>query len=263
MEDGPLAELTRTSRCQPALYTHGLLAWELLRKRLPHLEPVAAAGLSLGEFTAHAAAGTFSFEEGLRLVHARGTYMEEACEATSGSMAAMIGGEEDAVKALASQCGVDVANFNAPGQIVLSGTKEGIAAALAGAEAKGIRIFKELEVAGAYHSRLMQPAQEKLAARLAETAVGVPNIPVVCNVDAAIVSDPGGIRSALERQVTGSVRWVESMQLLLAQGHRLFLELGPARVLAGLMKRIDKTAVVHAVEDADSLEKAVQALSAS
>jgi [acyl-carrier-protein] S-malonyltransferase len=263
MENGPSAELTRTSRCQPALYTHGLLAWKLLHDRLPQLEPVAAAGLSLGEFTAHAAAGTFSFEEGLRLVHARGTFMEEACDATSGSMAAMIGGEEDAVKALAAECDVDVANFNAPGQIVLSGTKDGIAAALAGAEAKGIRIYKELEVAGAYHSRLMRPAQEKLAARLHETTMVAPSLPVVCNVDATIVSDPAAIRSALERQVTGSVRWVESMQLLLNQGHRVFLELGPGRVIAGLMKRIDKSAVVHAIEDTASLEKAVEALSAS
>jgi [acyl-carrier-protein] S-malonyltransferase len=130
MFEGPDEELTRTSRCQPALYLHGLVALALLKERVGGLNPVAAAGLSLGEFTAHAAAGTFTFEDGLKIVARRGLFMEEACQATQGSMAALIGGEEDAVKALATECDVDVANFNAPGQIVLSGTVAGIDAAV-------------------------------------------------------------------------------------------------------------------------------------
>lgn len=261
MFDGPDDELTKTSRCQPALYLHGLMALALIRERLPNFEPVAAAGLSLGEFTAHAAAGTFSFEDGLRLVARRGLFMEEACEATEGSMAALIGGEEEKVRALAEAAGVDVANLNAPGQIVLSGTVAGIDSAIAQAKDFGIRRAIKLNVAGAYHSRLMQSAQDKLAAELAGVNIQPPSIPVVCNYGASVVSDPAEIRTMLEKQVTGSVRWTESIQALIAQGHKTFLELGPGKVVAGLVSKIDKDAVVYSVEDLPSLEAAVEALS--
>lgn len=261
MFDGPDDELTKTSRCQPALYLHGLMALALIRERLPNFEPVAAAGLSLGEFTAHAAAGTFSFEDGLQLVARRGLFMEEACEATEGSMAALIGGEEEKVRALAEAAGVDVANLNAPGQIVLSGTVAGIDSAIAQAKDFGIRRAIKLNVAGAYHSRLMQSAQDKLAAELAGVNIQPPSIPVVCNYGASVVSDPAEIRTMLEKQVTGSVRWTESIQTLIAQGHKTFLELGPGKVVAGLVSKIDKDAVVYSVEDLPSLEAAVEALS--
>lgn len=260
MFEGPDEELTRTSRCQPALYLHGLLAWTLLKERLPNLEPVAAAGLSLGEFTAHAAAGTFSFEEGLRLVARRGLFMEEACEATEGGMAALIGGEEEKVRELAAACDVDVANLNAPGQIVLSGSVAGIDDAVAKAKDFGIRRAIKLNVAGAYHSRLMQSAQDQLAKELAAANIGSPSIPVVCNFGASVVFDPAEIRSNLEKQVTGSVRWTESIQLLRAQGHTTFLELGPGKVLAGLVAKIDKDATVYSIEDLASLEATVEAL---
>lgn len=260
MFEGPDEELTRTSRCQPALYLHGLMAWELLRERVPSLVPVAAAGLSLGEFTAHAAAGTFSFEDGLGIVGKRGAFMEEACLASEGSMAALIGGEDEQVRALAAAADVDVANYNAPGQIVLSGSVGGIDAAVAKAKEFGIRRAIKLNVAGAYHSRLMKPAQDKLAAELAGLAVGSPSIPVFCNFGASAVSDPGEIRLMLERQVTGSVRWTESIQALIAMGHRNFLELGPGRVLAGLVAKIDKDVTIHSVEDLPSLEATVEAL---
>jgi len=261
MFEGPEDELTKTSRCQPALYLHGLIALALIKERVPSLEVVAAAGLSLGEFTAHAAAGTFSFEEGLKLVARRGLFMEEACLATQGSMAALIGGEEDQVRALAAACEVDVANLNAPGQIVLSGSVVGIDAAVEKAKEFGIRRAIKLNVAGAYHSRLMQAAQDKLAAELKGAAIQSPAIPVVCNYGASVVSDPAEIRAMLEKQVTGSVRWTESIRLLREQGHTTFLELGPGKVLAGLVAKIDKDAVVHSVEDLASLEAAVEALS--
>jgi [acyl-carrier-protein] S-malonyltransferase len=261
MFEGPEDELTKTSRCQPALYLHGLIALALIKERLPNLEVVAAAGLSLGEFTAHAAAGTFSFEEGLKLVARRGLFMEEACLATQGSMAALIGGEEDQVRALAAACDVDVANLNAPGQIVLSGSVAGIDAAVEKAKEFGIRRAIKLNVAGAYHSRLMQAAQDKLAAELKGAVIQSPAIPVVCNYGASVVSDPAEIRAMLEKQVTGSVRWTESIRLLREQGHTTFLELGPGKVLAGLVAKIDKDAVVHSVEDLASLEAAVEALS--
>lgn len=261
MFDGPDEELTKTSRCQPALYLHGLMALALIRERLPNFEPIAAAGLSLGEFTAHAAAGSFSFEDGLRLVARRGEFMEEACEATEGSMAALIGGDESQVRALATAAGVDVANLNAPGQIVISGTVAGIDAAVSRAKEFGIRRAIKLNVAGAYHSRLMQSAQDKLATELAGVSIQSPALPVVCNFGASVVSDPAEIRSMLEKQVTGSVRWTESIQALIAMGHKTFLELGPGKVIAGLVSKIDKEAVVHSIEDLASLEATVEALS--
>lgn len=260
MFDGPQDQLTRTSRCQPALYAHGLACLDLIRDQVPGLEIAGAAGLSLGEFTAHAAAGTFDFETGLALVAKRGRFMEEATDATAGGMAAMIGGDESAVRELAAECGVDVANFNSPGQIVLSGPKEGIARAVAGAKARGIKLAKELDVAGAYHSRLMQSAQDQLAAELAAVAMQTPRVPVVCNFEARAVSDPADIRRTLERQVTGSVRWEESMRVFLAQGETTFLELGPGGVLGGLMRRIEKSATVISVENVPTLESALAAL---
>lgn len=260
MFEGPDEELTKTSRCQPALYLHGLMALALLREKLPNLNPVAAAGLSLGEFTAHAAAGTFSFEDGLKIVGKRGAFMEEACNATEGSMAALIGGDEDQVHALAKAADVDVANLNAPGQIVLSGTVAGIDTAVAKAKEFGIRRAIKLNVAGAYHSRLMQSAQEKLAAELAGVSLNTPSIPVVCNYAATAVSEAAEIRSMLEKQVTGSVRWTASIQKLIEMGHKNFLELGPGKVIAGLVAKIDKDAVVHSIEDLASLESVVETL---
>jgi [acyl-carrier-protein] S-malonyltransferase len=153
-----------------------------------------------------------------------------------------------------------VANFNAPGQIVLSGSREGIARALEVYPDKGIRVAKELTVAGAYHSRLMQSAQDALVPELAAAQVQAPALPVICNVEARPVVDPDEIRDTLARQVTGSVRWSESMQYLLAQGHRTFLELGPGGVLAGLMRRIDRAATVIRVEDLASLQAAHESL---
>jgi len=260
MFDGPEEELTKTSRCQPALYLHGLMALALIRERLPNFTPVAAAGLSLGEFTAHAAAGTFSFEEGLRIVGKRGAFMEEACNATEGAMAALIGGEEDQVRALAAAADVDIANLNAPGQIVLSGTVAGIDDAVAKAKEFGIRRAIKLNVAGAYHSRLMRSAQEKLAVELAALELRTPSVPVICNYAATAVSDAAEIRTMLEKQVTGSVRWTASIQHLIAMGHRNFLELGPGKVIAGLVSKIDKEAVVHSVEDLPSLEAVIETL---
>ncbi|MDG1356952.1 MAG: ACP S-malonyltransferase [Akkermansiaceae bacterium] len=261
MFNGPDEELTKTSRCQPALFLHGLACLEVLKERIPALKPVATAGLSLGEFTAHTLAGTFDFETGLKIVEQRGLFMEEACDATNGSMAAMIGGDEEAVAQLAADCNVDVANFNTIGQIVISGDEAGIDKAVAEAKSRGVRMGKKLNVAGAYHSRLMQSAQDKLAEVLAGASLSEPSIPVICNFEARAVSGEDDIKSMLEQQVTGSVRWTASMQKLIADGNTTFLELGPGKVLAGLMSRIDKSVSVLSVEDVDSLEAAVEALS--
>lgn len=259
MFEGPDSELTRTCNCQPALYLHGLVLYNLLRERV-ELEPVAAAGLSLGEFTAHAAAGTFGLEDGLRLVQKRGAYMEEACQAAPSTMAAMIGGSDDAVAALAAECDIDVANYNCPGQTVVSGSLEGVDKAVAGAKAAGFKLAKKLNVAGAYHSRYMKSAQEKLLPELAAVPMHTPAIPVYCNYEARPVTGPEDVRAMLGAQVCGSVRWAASMQDLIEKGHRLFIELGPGSTLKGMMGRICKDATVISIEDAATLEQAVETL---
>ena len=260
MFEGPTEDLTRTDNCQPALYLHGLACLEVLKEKVTDLNIVTTAGLSLGEFTAHSAAGTFSFAEGLKIVEQRGAFMEEACQATEGSMAAMIGGDEEAVKTLAADSDVDVANFNAIGQIVVSGDIAGIDKAVAEAKGRGIRMAKKLPVAGAYHSRLMQSAQDKLAPVLAEANITLSETPVYSNFNATAVTDAAEIRETLEKQVTGSVRWTESMQAVIAAGNTTFIECGPGKVLAGLMGRIDKTVKVISIDDVASLEAAVAEL---
>lgn len=262
MFEGPMEELTKTSRCQPALYAHGLACLTVLKERVPSLEVVATAGLSLGEFTAHSAAGTFDFATGLNLVFQRGSFMEEACEQTRGTMLALLGGEEAAIRELAAETDVDVANLNAPGQIVLSGSVEGIEAAAAKSKEKGIKRAIPLPVAGAYHSRLMKSAQDKLAGVLATAPITEPQVPVVCNFEARAVKTPAEIRETLTAQVTGSVRWVESVQALVAQGHTLFIELGPDATLAGLVGKIDKSVRVISIKDVATLDAAVAELTA-
>lgn len=261
MFEGPDDELTKTSVCQPALYLHGLATWEILKSRCPDLMPVAAAGLSLGEFTAYSAAGAYSFERGLDIVSKRGQYMESACNETKGSMAAIIGGDEDSVQNLASEFDLDVANYNAPGQIVISGEIDKIKSALEKVKEYGARMGKELVVAGAYHSRLMVNAQNQLADELKNVSLSTPLFPVISNVEANEISGEEEIKSALERQVTGSVRWSQSMEFLIDQGHELFIEFSPKPVLAGLMARIKKGTNVISVGDPSSIDAAVESLS--
>ncbi len=261
MFEGPDAELTRTCYCQPALYLHGLALYALLKEQV-EIEPVAAAGLSLGEFTAHAAVGTFSMEDGLKLVQKRGAYMEEACQAAPSTMAAMIGGKDEAVQALADECDIDVANYNCPGQTVVSGSVEGVDKAVAGAKAAGFKLAKKLNVAGAYHSRFMKTAQQKLLPELAATPMQMPSCPVYCNYGARPVTSVEDIREMLGAQVCGSVRWAASMQDLVDKGERLFIEMGPGKSLAGMMGRICREARVISIEDAATLAAAVEALKA-
>lgn len=261
--EGPTEELTKTSVCQPALYVHGLACLAVLKEKLPALEFHATAGLSLGEFTAHAAAGTFDFETGLRLVDKRARAMQEACEASTGGMAAIIGGEEDRVRELAAAADVDVANINAPGQIVLSGEASKIVMAVSLAKEYSARKAVELTVAGAFHSRLMEPAYQSLSVALAETQMLAPRVPVVCNVDAIEVRDPQTIRRTLADQVTGSVCWSQSVEYLIDKLHiEQFIELGPGGVIAGLVGRIRKGTPITSVSNVASLEEAVAFLSA-
>lgn len=261
--EGPSEELTKTAVCQPALYVHGLACLAVVREKLPELDFHAAAGLSLGEFTAHAAAGTFDFETGLRLVDKRARAMQLACDTTEGTMAAIIGGDEDRVRDLAAAADVDVANLNSPGQIVLSGESSKIALAVSLAKEYGARKAVELTVAGAFHSRLMESAYQTLKAALEETTMSPPGVPVVCNVDAIAVGDAENIRRTLADQVTGSVCWAQSIEYMIDHLHIThFLELGPGGVLAGLVGRTRKGIPVVSVSNVATLEEALSALKA-
>jgi [acyl-carrier-protein] S-malonyltransferase len=252
---GPIEELTKTSNCQPALYVHGLACLAALRELTGDFPITGAAGLSLGEMTAHAAAGTFDFATGLRLVQRRGELMDEACAATSGAMAAMIGADENAVRGLAADADVDVANINAPGQIVISGERAKVEVAIGMAKEHGIRRAMLLNVAGAYHSRLMEIAYRKLGEALVDLSITTPHFVVISNVTGQEVKTPDEIRRTLQDQVTGTVRWQDCMERLVDLGCDFFIELGPGGVLAGLLQRTRKGADVISVSDAESVRK--------
>ncbi len=258
--NGPEAELTKTEHAQPGIFLVSWVAFQLLQERVPSLEFHAAAGLSLGEFTALAAAGALGFEDGLRLVRRRGLLMQAACEATRGSMAAIIGLDEATTRAVCAETGVAVANLNCPGQIVISGRTENIAQAIELAKARGARKAVLLPVAGAYHSPLMASVQAPLEAALAQVEIRTTTVPVIANVDALPHGRPESIRVRLVQQVTAPVLWEQSMRVLLGQGFTRFIELGPGSVLSGFMKRIARDAQVLNVADVPSLEATARAL---
>ena len=260
--NGPIEELTKTSNAQPALYVDGLALFAALRQLAPSFPIEATAGLSLGEWTAHAAAGTFDFATGLKLVEQRGQLMEAACDATAGAMAAMIGADETAVRQLAADTDVDVANLNAPGQIVISGEAAKVELAVSLAREHGIRRATLLNVAGAYHSRLMNSAYVQLGDALVDATFQMPAFPVISNVTGAATETLGDIRQSLQDQVTGTVRWTDCMERLLDRGCDLFIELGPGAVLAGLAQRIRKGIEVISVSDVPSLRACAERLGA-
>lgn len=256
---GPEADLTKTENAQPGIFLVSWIAFELLKERVGQLSFDAAAGLSLGEFTALAAAGAMSFEDGLRLVRQRGRFMQEACEATKGGMAAIIGLDEAATQQVCGETGVELANLNCPGQIVISGAADKLPGACDLAKARGAKKAIPLPVAGAYHSQLMAGAAPKLSAALNSITIISPRAPVISNVT-ALPHGAADIRDTLVRQLTSPVRWETSIRYLLAQGFTRFIELGPGTALSGFMKRIDKNAQILNVADTASLEKAAAAL---
>lgn len=257
---GPEAELTKTENAQPGIFLVSWVALELLREHVPSLKAEATAGLSLGEFTALTAAGVMTFEDGLKVVRLRGRFMQEACDVTQGGMAAIIGLDEPSTRAVCQEAGVELANLNCPGQIVISGRSDKLASACELAKARGAKRALPLPVAGAYHSALMASAQPKLEAALGAIPLEIPMLPVISNVTAHPHDAPPDIHRRLVDQVTSPVRWEESMRHLLAQGFTRFIELGPGTALSGFMKRIDKSAQILNVADAASLEATAQAL---
>ena len=257
---GPEPELTKTEHAQPGIFLVSWVACELLKERLPSFSFHATAGLSLGEFTALTAAGAMTFDDGLKVVRQRGVFMQEACAATQGGMAAIIGLDEAPTREVCAQAGVSLANLNCPGQIVISGATDKIGPACELAKAKGAKRALPLPVAGAYHSPLMASAQPKLQAELERITLSPPAVPVIANVTALPHEAPDAIRARLVEQVTSSVRWEASMRYLIGQGFTRFIELGPGAALSGFLKRIDKTAQVLNVADLASLEATAQAL---
>jgi [acyl-carrier-protein] S-malonyltransferase len=258
--NGPIEELTKTSNCQPALFVHGLACFSILRDLAGKFSIGGAAGLSLGEITAHAAAGTFDFATGLKLVQLRSEFMDEACAATLGGMAAMIGGAENDVRRLAADEDVDIANINAPGQIVVSGELAKVEAAVGVAKEYGIRRATMLKVAGAYHSRLMESAYEKFGVALENIPIQAPRFPVISNVIGTEVTRPLEIGRTLQDQITGTVRWLDCMQRLVELGCDFFVELGPGGVLAGLLRRTYKDVDLISVSDAESVRRCAEKL---
>ncbi len=260
--NGPQAELDRTAVCQPAILTTSLAILAAMREAgyAPLGNVSAAAGLSLGEYTALVAAGSMSFADALKLVQKRGQYMEEACRQNPGAMMSIIGLDDAAVEAVCEQAreagAVVPANYNSPGQLVISGSPQGVQRAAELAKARGAKRALPLAVSGAFHSPLMEPAAARLEQALAATAVVAPTMMVIANVSAEPVSDPALIRRSLAQQVKSAVRWCPSMKRLVADGYGQFIEVGPGKVLSGLMKRIAPEAQVVNVSSLDALKTA-------
>lgn len=238
--EGPQEALTETKVCQVALFVHGFAVHEIMKSQGKLDDVKVAMGLSLGEVTAMTAAGVFDFETGLKVVAERARLMQEACEATNGSMAAIIGVERDVVAAFCEEMDVEMANLNCPGQIVISGEASKIEAAVAAGKEKGFRRVMPLDVAGAYHSRLMQPARDGFAAYLAGVEFKAPQLTVFTNTTGQEVSEPSAIREALVKQVVSSVLWEDCMVGAASAGADLFWELGVGGVLKGQVKRTNK-----------------------
>jgi len=251
--DGPEEELKKSHNTQPAIFTVSAAAFEAMKLKKP-MNFDYAAGHSLGEWGALYAAAAISFEDTLRVLKVRGEFIQAACIANPGAMLAVINLDRSVLEKIAGETGVTMANINSPDQIVLSGTAEGIAKAEGLCKAAGAKRALPLPVAGAFHSPLMAPAAEKMAAFLKDIPLAAPTIPVLSNVTGKPHESVEAIRANMVAQITGSVRWVESMQWLAAQGVTEALECGPGKVLAGLMKRIDKTVSVSNIGAISDLE---------
>ncbi|WP_041745524.1 ACP S-malonyltransferase [Coraliomargarita akajimensis] len=252
--DGPDAALTETKVCQPALYVHGYALYAILKEAGQLADVTAACGLSLGELTALAAAGVYDFSTGLRLVAERGRLMQEACDATKGGMAAVIGGTPESVQAFCDKFDIEIANLNCPGQIVISGEKEKVMDAVANSKEAGFKLCKPLNVAGAYHSRLMASARDAFGEFIQDFDFKAPEIAVYTNVTGGRVSDPQDIKASLVKQVVSSVRFEDNLRNMAAENSLVdFVECGPGKVLAGFAKRIDRSLNVASYYDFDEL----------
>lgn len=260
---GPDEVLNQTDRTQPAMLAAGIAVWRCWQS-VSDIKPDYFAGHSLGEYTALVAAGALDFNDAIRIVAQRGQFMQQAVPAGEGAMAAILGLDDDSVISLcaaASSIGiVEAVNFNSPGQVVIAGTAEAVNKATELATEKGAKRALLLPVSVPSHCALMRPAADNLSKVLAEIDIQSPQIPVIHNASVTSTSDGVEIKRLLAEQLFSPVRWVETVQLLAAQGVDNIIECGPGKVLAGLTKRIDKTLTAMPVFDSTSLEKATQAL---
>lgn len=259
--EGPKEELTRTDICQPAILTVSIAALRALESALPvQLAPKAVLGLSLGEYTALVAAGSIAFDDAVTLVRKRGQFMEEASRENPGTMASVIGFPLEETKKACAETGAQIANLNSPGQIVISGTKEKVEAASNLARERGARKVIPLDVSGAFHSDLMEPAARRLKAEVDNIDIKEPRIKVVTNVNAGYESSPDEIKANLVTQVKSSVLWEDSIKLLAHEGIKRYIEVGPGKVLAGLLRRIDPGLECLNVETASDVSAVKEAL---
>ena len=260
--EGPEDQLRLTEITQPAILTTSVAVWRVLQEK--GISPSFVAGHSLGEYSAHVGAGTLQFGDAVRTVRNRGKYMQEAVPVGVGAMAAVLGMELEKVSAVCDDAAqgevCEPANVNSPEQIVISGNTAAVERAAKLASERGAKRAVMLPVSAPFHCALMKPAQDRLAADLGTLAFADPSIPLACNVDAALVRDGGASRDALVRQVTGSVKWAQSMHLLIAQGVERFVEVGPGKVLCGLMRQIDRSKTCTSVGDEASLQKMLEQL---
>jgi [acyl-carrier-protein] S-malonyltransferase len=255
--EGPEEKLKLTEITQPAILTASVAAWRVLQEK--GLQPDFVAGHSLGEYSAHMAAGTLTFADAVRTVRNRGKYMQEAVPVGGGAMAAILGMPLDKVEEVASDAAqgevCQAANINSPEQIVISGNSGAVERAIKLANERGAKKVVSLAVSAPFHCALMQPAQDRLAADLNTLSFQNPSCPVICNVDAEAITSAEAARAALIRQVTGAVKWEPSVRLLINQGASLFIEVGPGKVLWGLMRQIDRSKTCLTVGDEASLQK--------
>ena len=259
--EGPIEELTKSSNTQPAIFVASVACLAALKLRKPGLELAATAGLSSGEWAALHASGVVSFDDALRVLEARGRFMQEACEQERGGMLSVIGLDRPALEEICRKSGAEMANMNSPEQTVLSGRVEAIEAAEKLAKEAGAKRAIRLNVAGAFHSSLMASAARRLEETLGPVGFGKPLIPVISNVTGQSHGAPDEIKALMVRQVTASVQWVSCVQTLKGMGVGACVEAGPGKVLTGLVRRIDKEAVLHNIQDLPSLEQVAGALS--
>ena len=252
--NGPAEKLTETRYCQSAIYTMSCACLGVFRELHPEAVPCAAAGLSLGEYAALCCSGAFTFEEGLKLLQKRADLMDECCRSTSGGMATALGCEAAVIEEVCRAADVDVANYNSPGQIVISGEKEKVKNAVAELKGKGYRKVIELTVAGAFHSRLMAPAGAALAEVLKETDLKLPEIPVYQNFTAAVPGSVEELKNNLASQVSGSVRWESGVRAAAAAGAEMMIEFGPGNVLTKLCSRAIPEVATFNVNSASALD---------
>jgi len=258
--EGPEKELTKSNHCQPAIFVTGIACYTALRARKEDVAFKGAAGLSLGEWTALHMAGAVTFDDALRVIEARGRFMQQACEARDGGMVSVIGLGMDKLAGICAETGVEIANLNSAEQTVLSGERTGIEAAEKLAREAGAKRTVVLKVAGAFHSSLMAPAATRLEEVLKDVELKQPGLPVPANVTGSPHGDPDSIRQAMTAQVTSSVRWLSCVEWFRSNGVGGFVECGPGKVLSGLIKRIDREVALNNIQDLETLDRTVEAV---